>query len=316
MTDIRVSVFFPLLVIVFCLRYGVDIGLAFGAIFFFSVLAHEMGHVLAARMSGGSGDEILIWPLGGLAFVQPAPTFSSRILTSAAGPLTNFAICLITLPAVWNSPHRQESLNPFVMPISEFSEQVLSDVLVLVFAANFVLFLINMIPVFPLDCGRIVQTILSSKFGSETGTGWYLRVGLVSAFLMLLVGLAMDSTWIVFIGAMVLVLNMQESMQHRTGEVYDDSFMGYDFSQGYTSLEKIELQRPERPPGFFKRWREKRRTDRLQKTRQKEEEVERQLDALLEKVHLHGIESLSPTERRMLDRASARYRDRGNQPER
>ena len=39
-------------------------------------------------------------------------------------------------------------------------------------------------------------------------------------------------------------------------------------------------------------------------------EVEQQLDAILEKVHASGVESLTVAERRILDRASARYRDK------
>src|SRR5437870_5420532 len=35
------------------------------------VLMHEFGHALACRQVGGSAEQIVLWPLGGIAFVNP-----------------------------------------------------------------------------------------------------------------------------------------------------------------------------------------------------------------------------------------------------
>ena len=40
---------------------------------FLIVLLHEYGHALACRQTGGKADEIILWPLGGVAFVRPPP---------------------------------------------------------------------------------------------------------------------------------------------------------------------------------------------------------------------------------------------------
>jgi Zn-dependent protease len=37
------------------------------------VLLHEFGHVLACRSVGGIANRIILWPLGGVAFVDPPP---------------------------------------------------------------------------------------------------------------------------------------------------------------------------------------------------------------------------------------------------
>jgi len=37
------------------------------------VLAHEFGHTFACRQTGGQADTVLLWPLGGIAFVKPPP---------------------------------------------------------------------------------------------------------------------------------------------------------------------------------------------------------------------------------------------------
>src|SRR5262249_31239391 len=40
---------------------------------FLIVLVHEFGHASACRQTGGRADHIVLWPLGGVAFVQPPP---------------------------------------------------------------------------------------------------------------------------------------------------------------------------------------------------------------------------------------------------
>ncbi|MGH7127767.1 MAG: M50 family metallopeptidase [Planctomycetaceae bacterium] len=315
-TRVRISVFFPLLIIVLLIQHGVELGLAFGAILFLSVLVHEFGHIAAAKQSGGSGDEILIWPLGGLAFVQPGPTLAARVWTSAAGPLVNFLICAITFWPVLQSDHIAKALNPLTFPLSELSkDQLLLELLVLMFSANYLLLLVNLIPVYPLDAGQIVRAVLASRLGGETGSLVYVRIGLFVAFIMMFAGLIFDSAMLVFVGGIVLVLNVQETFQMRVAEAYDESFMGYDFSQGYTSLERSEAPRPERPkkPGLVQQFLERRRAARLRRQQEREREAEVQLDALLEKVHAHGIESLTEAERRLLHDASNRYKNKGKE---
>lgn len=339
-TDVRISVFFPLLLLLFCFQLGLLLGLVVAGLLFVSVVLHEFGHVIAARRTGGSGSEILIWPLGGLASVQPAATFASRFLTAAAGPAVNLTLCLITLWHVLNVPPpalappvnsvestassddaarrsiTRDALNPLVMPAVDLTDDVLSAVLVLLFALNWTLLLVNLIPVYPLDGGRMLQSVLSSRMGHETATDVYIKVGLFFAFVMMLGGLLLDNSFVVFIGAIVLVLNFQESVQLRSGEAYDDSFMGYDFSQGYTSLERSLDDEPapkQRRPGLVARWREKRRQEQQRREAARDLEDAAQLDALLEKVHTQGIDALTEAERRQLARASQRMRDKGTQ---
>ena len=319
-TRVRISYYFPLLVLLICWRLkSVELGLIFSGILFLSVLVHEFGHIVAVRLTGGSGNDILMWPLGGLAFVQPFMSFKSRLLTPAGGPLVNLALCGITLPAVIHSGLLSKAIHPLEFPLTlaELSNQPVGGLLLLTFWANWFLLLVNLIPVFPFDGGRMLQVVLMSRWEGERerATEIYIRIGFFVGFIGLFAGLLADSTWIVAIGAFMLLLNMQESFQLRAGESYDESFMGYDFSQGYTSLEQSEEVRTERRPGYWQRWREKRRTEKQQRLQEKAVEVEQQLDELLSKVHRQGIESLTDAERHLLNRASARFRDKDKHSE-
>ncbi|MGE3315156.1 MAG: site-2 protease family protein [Planctomycetaceae bacterium] len=313
-TQVRVSVYFPFFILAICLQLrSFKYGLIFGAIYFLSVVLHEFGHVLTSRRTGGSGQEILIWPFGGLAFVQSGESFRSQFLTVAAGPLSNLALCGVTLWPTWRAGLIPAALHPLTLPDLALSGSSLgSDLLVLFFCANWKLFLVNaFIPVYPLDCGRLVQISLRARVGAETALEYALRIGYGASILVVLAGLILENHWVVFLGAVLFIINMAESMQARPTDNFDDSFMGYDFSQGYTSLEKSREAKPTRRPGLIERWRERRKLEKQRRLQLEEEQEQLTLDALLQKVHTDGIESLSDAERRKLQHMSERLRGRG-----
>ena len=61
------------------------------------VLTHEFGHALACRSVGGSADTIMLWPLGGVAYVNPPQRPGATLWSIAAGPLVNVALT----PVLW-----------------------------------------------------------------------------------------------------------------------------------------------------------------------------------------------------------------------
>jgi stage IV sporulation protein FB len=317
-TRVSISAWLPLLLVVICWRLeSLQLGLVFGAIFLISILVHEFAHVVAARMTGGAADEILLWPFGGLAFTQPGDTLQSRLLTPAAGPLSNLVLCGLTLKAVLDSPYTSSAFHPLEVPPVNLEADPLASLLVLTFVANWVLLLVNLLPVYPLDGGQILQTALTARWGNQTGIVAYIRIGFAVGLIAMFVGLLIErgGSAVVFLGAIILLLNMQEMYQLRSGESYDESFMGYDFSQGYTSLERSAGTPVERRPGFLERWKERRRLEKLQRKQEQAAQVELELDHILDKVHQHGIESLTVAERRLLDRASNQFRERQKEGE-
>jgi stage IV sporulation protein FB len=96
-------------------------------------------------------------------------------------------------------------------------------------------------------------------------------------------------------------------------EYGEESFMGYDFSQGYTSLEQSNTDEFEvdDQPGVLARWRAQREEEKRQKQEEEDRDMERQLDLLLEKLHTHGDGSMTATEKRRLQDISDRLRQRG-----
>jgi len=307
---LRISWLMPVVLSWGLFEFGWKLGTALFVVMFISVLLHEIGHILAARATEGSGDEILMWPLGGLAFVEVTSPRAQR-LTAAAGPLVNLLMCGLFLHAVLVSEPISHALNPLEVPFTKdgFGANLVLDVQVLTFWFNWLCLLVNLIPAFPLDGGQILRSLLTGRMGTGMGTEMAIRLAYVVAVLIVLVGMIFfKSIVLVVLGFLIFLLAMQDHHQLQASESYDDSFMGYDFSQGYTSLERSESVKPERRVGFWQRWVAKRRADKLRRIELQSQESEQQLDAILAKVHERGLASLTTTEKRLLKRASNRYR--------
>jgi len=308
--SVQVSLLFLLIIPAFCIHLGgVRTGLTFSLILFLSVLLHEFMHVLAARLTGGFGDTVQITPFGGLAMCHPAPTLSSQLWTPASGPLSNLALCLITAVPLWQLGDLWSAFNPFEFPeVSLSGHGLLPGLTMLVFKANWLLVLINLIPVHPLDGGRILLTWLSHRMDGVRGRDIYVRTGSIAGALVVLAGLLLSSPFVMLIGTMVLVLNVYELFQLQTQTPdAEESFLGYDFSQGYTSLEK-ESSVTDHEPGLIDRWKSQRDEKRRAREERQEREMAGQLDRILDKLHQHGEDALTPSEKRQLKEISARMR--------
>ena len=85
-------------------------------ILFFTVLLHEFGHCFAARYMGGEADDIVMTPIGGLAYATPPHRPWPTFVTVACGPLVNVGICLMTGLALWLLTGGVVPLNPITPP--------------------------------------------------------------------------------------------------------------------------------------------------------------------------------------------------------
>ena len=315
--QVRVNLWFFLVGLALCLRLqDVALGLTFTGILFVSVLFHEVGHILAARASGGSGDEIHITPFGGLAMCSPAPNTYSRFATASGGLLVNLAFCCATLWPVLNSEYGIRWWDPFTLPRVEILGQTITALipalLLLTFKANWLLLLVNLLPVHPLDGGRMLHIVLHARLETQSARTAYVRIGAFVGAMMVVLGLIFENVWVMGLGTVVLLLNMHEEFRMHTQEEESEDFMGYDFSEGYTSLERSGGTEPQQP-GLVERWRQQRDDERRRRLEEEEREMEQTLDMLLEKLHLQGEAALTPVERKQLQQISDRIRNR-NRP--
>ena len=321
-TRVAVSVYFPLAVLVLCLQLPVWwYGLMAGVLLILSATVHEIAHVWIARATGGWGDDILVWPLGGLLNPQPALHGWSRVMTALSGPAVNAAICLLTGIAVWRMGLLGAAINPLAgwpaLPSGGGVVDVLQAAVVVLFVVNWVLLVINLIPVHPFDGGRVLEWGLSEWLVEETANYLYMRLGAVAGVGLMITGILADQTgwhgtWVVCLGAVVLVLNLQEVAQRSAVDDLENALLEYELA-----LDEIdgEFDAVEPDPGLLGRWRQRREETRRQQEEMQQREAERQVDAPLKKVHRQGFDGLSEPEKRQLRRASQRYRDQAAQSE-
>lgn len=314
-TNLRISILTPLLAVVLIFQLGPQVGVIATLVALASLIAHEFAHIFSARATGGYGEEVMISPFGGVAMVQPGGTFLSRLIVPASGPILNLAICAGLVPILLGQDQSvRELMNP--MNYGEDGSIVLAAqtshlMCQLAFIVNWLLVLINLILVHPLDGGRILQAVLTEHYGLQASNQIYLKVGTIAGIGFVFVGLLLNSAFVVVIGTFVLVLNLEETYRMRSSDTYDDSFMGYDFSQGYTSLERDGgAQERKAKVGFFKRWRQERKEKRDAAEQARAKEDAKRLDDILARLHEVGYDSLSDEEKRVLNRASSRYKNR------
>lgn len=148
------------------------------------VLLHEFGHALACRQTGGMADRIVLWPLGGIAFVNPPRRAGAVLWSIAAGPLVN----VILLPIL--------SLACLALSAGgDFPPSNLSLFFRNLWWINFGLLVFNMLPVYPLDGGQILRAILWFPLGEIRSLQIASVVGLIGGACLALLALWTWSFW-------------------------------------------------------------------------------------------------------------------------
>ncbi len=313
------------------------VSILFVVILFLSVLLHELGHTFVARRLGGQVESIVIGPLGGMRPIRIPQDPQAELLAVIAGPLTSLAICLASLAALVSlgTTDLIHLANPFdsagVISSSLKSNQILSwqTVIGLTCWVNWMLVLVNLIPAYPFDGGRACKALLQSLRPELEPGHAVLLVGhlarLVALGMLVIAVLFRDRftfdnspvpIWLalVLLSIFVFFITRVEELHTSQDEETDESFFGYDFSQGYTSLARsadsdLEQESPPRD-GLVAKWLKAWKQKQEAKRQATEAEEDRQLDEILARLHEVGQSGLSTVERGILERVSARYRSR------
>jgi Zn-dependent protease len=162
------------------------------------VLLHEFGHAFACRSVGGQADRIVLWPLGGIAFVNPPPRPGAVLWSIAAGPLVNVILLPITIG--------------FVL-LSDFSGGAenwpdFHHFLFAVAVINGLLLLFNLVPIYPLDGGQIVQSLLWFVLGRPMSLRVVSVMGLIVGPSLLVVFVAIGQYWLAIMSGFVVLQSL------------------------------------------------------------------------------------------------------------
>ncbi len=162
---------------------------------FLIVMIHEFGHALACRQVGGRADRIVLWPLGGVAYVDPPPRPGATLWSIAAGPLVNVVLVPILLVAV-------------IVARSSGWPQTMPDFYRLVRAISFInlgLLVFNILPIYPLDGGQILRSLLWFVLGRARSLMVATILGLIGVAAFIGLALWRQDVWL---GAIALFMLM------------------------------------------------------------------------------------------------------------
>ncbi len=162
---------------------------------FVIVLLHEYGHALACRRVGGIAKQIVLWPLGGVAYVNPPPRPGATLWSIAAGPLVNVALLPVLLILA-------------VMSRNLGWARTMPNVDALLFAVLFIniaLLVFNLLPIYPLDGGQIVRSLLWYVMGRARSLMVATLLGFVGVAGLIFLAFRIGSVWIGILSAFIVL---------------------------------------------------------------------------------------------------------------
>jgi len=170
---------------------------------FLIVLLHEFGHSLACRQMGGDANQIVLWPLGGVAYVDPPPRPGATLWSIAAGPLVNVALLpiLLGLGLVSRSMGWADSMPNFHALLRSIA------------FINLALLIFNILPIYPLDGGQILRSLLWFVIGRARSLMVATILGFLGVLAFIALALWTESLWYGVLAAFML-LNCWGGLQH------------------------------------------------------------------------------------------------------
>jgi Zn-dependent protease len=162
---------------------------------FLIVMLHEFGHALACRQTGGTANNIVLWPLGGVAYVDPPQRPGAMLWSLAAGPLVNVALFPILYAAVAFATSAGWAM----------TTPNLYHLLGMIQLINKWLLIFNMLPIYPLDGGQILRSLLWFGIGRARSLLVAVVVGFAGVAVMIGWALLAESGWIAILAAFILM---------------------------------------------------------------------------------------------------------------
>lgn len=177
--------------------------------FFACVVLHELGHSFTAMSFGIGVRRILLMPIGGMAEFESIPRQPSReLLITLAGPAVNFAIAAILWPMVGFGG------DDYPANATGFGQLLLH--------ANLLMGCFNLLPVFPMDGGRIFRALLATRLPYLRATFWAATVGKVLAVIAgLIAALVFNNYLTAFLFAFIFAAGDAEYRSVKRRELED-----------------------------------------------------------------------------------------------
>jgi Zn-dependent protease len=220
---VRIRASFLFVVLLFARQDRPEYIAVAAAVVFVSILVHELGHALVARLYGLE-PSIELHGMGGVTTWQPGPNkigHGKQIFISFAGPFAGFLFFGAIVLA--------DRLGWF--PRTDLANRAIDQLA----WVNVGWGILNLVPLLPMDGGNIMRSVLMilTKGRGEKPAR---IVSILTGALFLLWGLSVRSMWIGFLGAMFTYMNVQAFRQ--ADQVAVDGPLAQAIEQAYVAIER------------------------------------------------------------------------------
>ena len=175
----------------------------FAIMYFAAVLLHELAHYFVADRLFYRCYEVRVSVFGAVLYGDFTDVYPrDRILIAVAGPAANFVAAVLCLALWWVAPQTY-------VPTENF------------FAANITMGLVNLLPCYPLDGGRVLTGLLEKYTAKAIGytktATWIVGFALFGVFVLsLFVGLNLFAVGLFALGLLGGVAGESGGLRHRT----------------------------------------------------------------------------------------------------
>lgn len=267
------------------------------------VFWRELARALVVRASGGTADEVMLWPLGSLQGIDPAAGWLPALLSACVGSvaaamqLAAVGIALGTLGGDWSAalpnPMTAEWLttpHPWWMTGLWFIQWTGVQVAILA-----------LLPMLPLDGGRIAEAFIIRRRGAFDAPRAAAAFSLFAASLAGIVAIVRDLATVMAVAIACAGFAVLQLWRLRAGDAVARSGLG---SWGARPGPFGGAAVPEPDPDQVAR-------EDAARRREERAAEDREVDRILEKIARDGADTLSKSEREALARATERRRGGG-----
>lgn len=139
-----------------------------------SLILHEIGHAYVAKRVGSALIDMIISPIGGVVRLSSLPIrVLSEVSIMIAGPIVNLLISISLSLCMY---FYLDGLAFLSVTGGVRAITTVSGFFGLLIWANGLLFVLNMLPIYPLDGGRALKAMLAGKVGVVSALRWMMVI--------------------------------------------------------------------------------------------------------------------------------------------
>ncbi len=266
------------------------------------VLVREFVRALVVRAAGGSADDVVLWPLGSLEGIDPAPGWRSALNSAVAG-LTGSMVLLAALGTALALATGQWRESLVVDPTSAAwlsnPHPWWIETLWIAHWTNTQLTALVLLPMLPLDGGRVVQAFILRRHGEAEAPRRGATVTMVASGIVGLVAVVCDLPMLLTVAIACAGYAALELWRMKQGDSISAE-QGPWGAHAERARKDAELEQAARQVD-----------EAYRRDRERAAAAERELDRILEKIGREGRGSLTSAERATLE-AATEARRRGS----